>query len=95
VDATIYDPRVVTPLDPAMIDDLARHALVVTVEDGLRIGGAGAGVRDALADQEAGNRVRVLGIPVTYVPHGDADDIHASFGLDGHGIAATVHKLLG
>ena len=94
IDATVYDPRVVTPLDPEMVDDLARHALVVTVEDGLRIGGAGAGVRDALADREAGNRVRVLGIPVTYVPHGDADAIHASFGLDGHGIAASVRKFL-
>ncbi|MEM8709203.1 MAG: 1-deoxy-D-xylulose-5-phosphate synthase, partial [Actinomycetota bacterium] len=34
VEVTLYDPRVVLPLDPAMIDDIADHDCVVTVEDG-------------------------------------------------------------
>ncbi|MDW3217444.1 MAG: 1-deoxy-D-xylulose-5-phosphate synthase [Acidimicrobiales bacterium] len=94
IDATVYDPRLVTPLDPAMIDDIAGHRVVVTVEDGLRIGGAGAGVRDALGERDADCRVRVLGVPTEYVPHGDADSIHAGFGLDADGIAASVRDLL-
>ena len=94
VDATVYDPRVVTPLDPAMIDDIADHRAVVTIEDGLRIGGAGAGVRDALGERDATCRVRVLGVPTEYVPHGDPDEIHASFGLDAAGIAASVRQIL-
>jgi 1-deoxy-D-xylulose-5-phosphate synthase len=93
IDATVYDPRVVIPLDPAMIDDIAAHHSVVTVEDGLRIGGAGAAVRDALGNRDAACRMRVLGIPTEYVPHGNPDDIHASFGLDGPGIAASVREL--
>ena len=64
------------------------------IADGLRIGGAGAGVRDALGDRDATCRVRVLGVPTEYVPHGDPDDIHASFGLDAAGIAASVRGLL-
>jgi 1-deoxy-D-xylulose-5-phosphate synthase len=95
IDATVYDPRVVTPLDPEMIDDIADHDLVVTVEDGLRIGGAGAGVRDALGERGADCRVRVLGVPTEYVPHGDPDEIHAGFGLDAAGIAASVRQILG
>ncbi len=94
IDATVYDPRVVTPLDQEMIDDIAGHRTVVTIEDGLRIGGAGAGVRDALGNRDADCRMRVLGIPTEYVPHGDPDDIHAGFGLDGPGIAASVRELL-
>ena len=94
IDATVYDPRVVTPLDPEMLDDIADHRLVVTVEDGLRIGGAGAGVRDALGDRDAECRVRMLGIPTKYVPHGHPDDIHAGFGLDAPGVAARVRALL-
>ena len=94
IDATVYDPRVVAPLDPAMIDDVADHRLVVTIEDGLRIGGAGAGVRDALGERDADCRVRVRGVPTEYIPHGDPDDIHAGFGLDAAGIAASVRETL-
>jgi len=94
IDATVYDPRVVTPLDPAMINDIADHQVVVSIEDGLRIGGAGAAVRDALGNRDAASRVRVLGVPTEYVPHGNPDDIHASFGLDAAGIAASVRELL-
>ena len=94
IDATVYDPRVVIPLDPAMIDELAAHERVVTVEDGLRIGGAGAAVRDALGNRDAACRIRVLGVPTEYVPHGHPDDIHAGFGLDADGIATSVRELL-
>ena len=95
IETTLFDPRVVTPLDPDMVDDLAGHRLVVTVEDGLRIGGAGAAVRDALGERDADCRVRVLGVPTEYIPHGEPQPIHASYGLDGPGIAASVRELLG
>ncbi len=94
IEATVWDPRVVTPLDPAMLDDAARHGVVVSVEDGLRIGGAGAAVRDALGERDADCRLRVLGVPVEYVPHGTPKQIHAGFGLDGEGIARSVREML-
>ncbi|MDG1412071.1 MAG: 1-deoxy-D-xylulose-5-phosphate synthase [Acidimicrobiales bacterium] len=94
IDVTIYDPRVVQPLDPSMVDDLATHDVVVSIEDGLRVGGAGAGVRDALGERDADCRVRVLGVPVEYVPHGHPDDLHAGFGLNAAGIASSVRELL-
>lgn len=94
IGATVYDPRVVVPLDQTMIDDLANHDLVVTVEDGLRVGGAGAEVRSALGDRDTDCCVRVLGIPVEYVSHAHPDDIHARFGLDPKGIHAEVRSLL-
>jgi len=94
IHCSVYDPRLVSPLDPAMIDDLATHQLVVTAEDGLRIGGAGAGVRDALGERGAECQISVLGIPTEYVPHDQADALHAKFGLDGPGIAATVETLV-
>ena len=94
IEATVYDPRAVVPLDPAMIDDIATHDVVVTVEDGLRIGGAGAAVRDTLGDRDTTCRIRVLGIPVEYVPHADPDTIHSRFGLDAQGVATEVRALL-
>ncbi len=94
IDATVWDPRVVTPLDPRMLNDAAGHQLVVSVEDGLRIGGAGAAVRDALSEHDAGCRLRVLGVPTTYIPQGRADTILADLGLDAAGVASTVLGML-
>ena len=36
----------------------------------------------------------MLGVPTEYIPHDDPDVIHARFGLDGEGIAASVRALL-
>ena len=88
-----------SPLCDEMLADAARHEMVVTVEDGLRTGGAGAAIRDALMESAdaAGRtapRVRVLGVPLEYLPHGKADAILADLGLDATGIAATVKSEL-
>jgi 1-deoxy-D-xylulose-5-phosphate synthase len=97
VSATVWDVRVVRPLDPAMVTNAAKHQLVVTVEDGIRVGGAGAAIADAIADlQESrqGPPVLVLGTPPSYIPHGDQASILAQLGLDGAGIAAATQKAL-
>ncbi|MGH9077510.1 MAG: 1-deoxy-D-xylulose-5-phosphate synthase [Acidimicrobiales bacterium] len=97
VDATLWDVRVVRPLDPAMISHAGRHRLVVTVEDGIRTGGAGAFMADAIGDLDQGRigpPVLTLGLPTAYIPHGRADRILAQLGLDGPGIAAAISKAL-
>jgi 1-deoxy-D-xylulose-5-phosphate synthase len=103
VEATVWDVRVVKPLDEVMLADAARHPLVVTVEDGYREGGAGSLVTSRLAEMEAvtgrpasgaGPRVANLGVPVQFIPHGKPDAILAGLGLDGPGIAASVRRLL-
>jgi 1-deoxy-D-xylulose-5-phosphate synthase len=93
VSATVWDVRVVSPLDPAMIADAGRHPLVVTVEDGIRVGGAGSAIADAIASVDAGRSgppVIVLGTPVTFIPQGKPSQILAQLGLDGPGIADTT-----
>ena len=92
---TVWDVRVVRPLDPDMIADAARHQLVVTIEDGVREGGAGAYIAQAVADlaQSEGRPappVLVLGTPTAYIPHGKPAAILAALGLDGPGIAAAA-----
>ncbi|HAZ56264.1 MAG TPA: 1-deoxy-D-xylulose-5-phosphate synthase [Acidimicrobiaceae bacterium] len=95
IHATVWDPRCIRPLDETMLDDAAAHRLVVTVEDGFREGGFGTGVLDDLSSRAPKAEVAVLGVPVAHHPHGKVDDLLASFGLDGPGIAATVLKRLG
>jgi len=96
--ATVWDVRVVSPPDVAMLSDAARHQLVVTVEDGVRHGGAGAFLVDAMSAQVESTGLstpatRVLGVPRQFLAQGKADDILASLGLDGAGIAESVRRV--
>ena len=98
IDATVWDPRVVKPLDPAMLDDAASFTQVVTVEDGLRDGGIGSSIAAELDTRAAPGasvpRVRVLGTPTEYLHHGSPDTILEELGLDAAGVAATVRQVL-
>jgi len=99
VDATVWDVRVVSPPDPAMLADAATHGLVVTVEDGIRVGGAGSFLVAAMSDLPDLDHplppVRTLGVPRTYIAQGKPDGILAALGLDGPGIATAVVEALG
>ena len=96
VETTVWDVRLVKPLDEEMLADAAAYPHVITVEDGYREGGAGSAIADRLADltpDGSGPRVTVLGVPVRFIPHGKPDAILASLGLDAEGIAATAREL--
>jgi 1-deoxy-D-xylulose-5-phosphate synthase len=99
IEATVWDVRVVKPLDPAMIADAASSPLVVTAEDGIRAGGAGSAMADAVAEAAAdasrpAPRVIILGVPDHYIAQAAPARIHTDLGLDGAGIAASVINAL-
>jgi 1-deoxy-D-xylulose-5-phosphate synthase len=97
ISVTVWDVRVVKPLDTEMLDDAARHRLVVTVEDGVRNGGAGSWIAGALSDRDDAYRTPPLlrlGTPDAYIPHGTVEQIHTELGLDATGIAAAARKAL-
>jgi len=92
VEATLYDVRCIKPLDQEMLDDAASHDLVITIEDGLAAGGVGASIAAQLMDRATPPTVRVMGLPDSYLPHGDPDDLLASCGLDVAGIVANAKR---
>jgi 1-deoxy-D-xylulose-5-phosphate synthase len=97
VAATVWDVRVVAPPDPAMVADAASHGIVITAEDGVRHGGAGAFILDAIetatvAGGGPGPLTRTLGVPREFIAQGKADDILDRLGLNGPGIAESVRQ---
>ena len=96
IEVSVWDPRVLKPLDRDMLRQAAEHPLVVTIEDGTRVGGFGSTVTDAL--QLRGGpfmpRVIQLGTPDSYLPFGTAEDLHSELGLDSAGLAASIRKAL-
>ena len=71
-----------------------RHAVVVTAEDGIRQGGAGMFLADALRQARVPaaprHRSSRSGIPRAYIAQGKPDRILAELGLDGPGLARSV-----
>ena len=97
ISAAAWDVRVVKPADRAMLQEAAGYPMVVTVEDGTRIGGAGAHLTDLIAQLDETRRAPrflVLGTPDRYIPQAHPDRILADLGLDGPGIAAATRKAL-
>ncbi len=95
--ATVWDVRVVSNPDPAMLADAAGHQLMVTVEDGVRQGGAGMYVAEALRASlpcGAAPPMLHLGIPRAFLAQGKPDQILADLGLDAEGVATAVHGAL-
>ncbi|MEW2514510.1 1-deoxy-D-xylulose-5-phosphate synthase [Streptomyces sp. NPDC046870] len=94
VEVTVVDPLWVKPLPGELTALAADHALVVTVEDGLRHGGVGTAVGQAL--QEAGVRtpVRVLGVADGFPRQAGRAEILAEAGLAARAIAHTVTQAL-
>jgi 1-deoxy-D-xylulose-5-phosphate synthase len=96
LDATVANMRFVKPLDVELVKQLAaEHDLLVTVEEGCIMGGAGAAVAEALAAEGIAKPLQMLGLPDKFIDHGDPAKLLVSVGLDGAGIAASIRQRLG
>jgi 1-deoxy-D-xylulose-5-phosphate synthase len=90
IGVTVWDVRSCAPLDPEMLADAGRHQRVVTVEDGIRAGGVGVAIADALHALAPAVPVEVLGLPTDFFQQAKAESILAKCGLDATGIAAAL-----
>jgi 1-deoxy-D-xylulose-5-phosphate synthase len=94
IEVTVWDVRSCVPLDRDMIEDAARHGVVLTFEDGIRDGGIGMTAADQIRTLNPSIPVHVHGIPDKFIPQGNADRILAAFGLDAEGIVASVRRVV-
>ena len=93
--AALWDPRILKPVDQEMIRSVIDFPLVVTIEDGTRLGGFGSLVADIL-QRRSGSvpRLLQLGTPDDYLPHGTDSELHSELGLDASGIASQIIKAI-
>ena len=90
IPSMVVDPRWVLPVDPAIAGLAASHALVVTIEDHGRQGGAGSTVALALRDAGVATPVQVQSIPQRFLPQGKRAEILSESGLTAQDIARQV-----
>ncbi len=96
LDATVANMRFIKPLDVALLRQLAEsHTALVTVEEGAIMGGAGAAVAEALAEMGIVMPILHLGLPDSFIDHGDAAQLLSLCGLDASGITTSIRQRFG
>jgi 1-deoxy-D-xylulose-5-phosphate synthase len=90
IGATVVDPRWVVPVPRSIIDLSAEHRLVVTIEDGIRVGGIGTRIRQDLRSAGVDTALTELGLPDEFIGHATRAQILEDVGLTPQSIARDV-----
>ncbi|WP_136585636.1 1-deoxy-D-xylulose-5-phosphate synthase [Microbacterium hydrothermale] len=90
IGATVIDPRWAIPVQPSIVDLAREHRLVITIEDGIRVGGVGTRVRQVLREAGVDTAVDELGIPDEFIDHATREQILEDAGLTASKIAHDV-----
>ncbi|NMS58033.1 transketolase C-terminal domain-containing protein, partial [Vibrio parahaemolyticus] len=91
LNATVAGMRFVKPLDEALIRQLATdHDVLVTLEENVIAGGAGAGVVEFMMKDKIIKPVLNLGLPDEFIHQGTQDELHEELGLEAKGIEKSI-----
>lgn len=89
--ATLINMRFIKPLDEKILKELSKtHKYFITIEDSTVLGGAGSAVNEFVLDNKLDTKVKNLGLPDEFLPHGTRGEILADAGLDEEGISKSI-----
>ena len=90
IGATVVDPRWVVPVRQSVIELASNHRLVVTLEDGVKVGGIGTRIRQELRSQQVDTALNELGLPDEFIEHASRSEILERVGLTAQLIAQDI-----
>jgi len=89
-----YDMRFVKPLDKNTLHKVCKSfSKIITIEDGVKQGGFASAILEFMAEHHYTNKVKVLGIPDYFIPHGTQQELYKECGFDKDSIKKEI-KLL-
>ncbi len=89
-----YDMRFVKPLDEALLHTIfSKHNTIITLEDGVIMGGFGTSILEFMADNNYSAKVIRLGIPDKFIEHGTQNELYKICGYDVEAIYKAVKDL--
>lgn len=90
-----YDLRFCKPLDDELLTEVfTQFDKVLTLEDGVLMGGAGSAVVEWMADHDFHTKIVRLGLPDEFVHHGSQRQLHDECGIGPKGIYDAIKRLL-
>lgn len=90
IGATVVDPRWVIPVPESIVKMAADHRLVVTLEDGIRVGGIGTRVRQDLRAAQIDTALSEIGLPDEFLEHASRAEILERVGLTAQSISREI-----
>jgi 1-deoxy-D-xylulose-5-phosphate synthase len=90
IGSTVIDPRWVIPVASSIVDFARDHRIVVSIEDGIRVGGVGTRIRQELRQAGVDTGVDELGLPDEFLEHDTRGNILARVGLTPDAIASKI-----
>jgi 1-deoxy-D-xylulose-5-phosphate synthase len=95
IEAAHYDIRFLKPMDiPLLHEVFQKHTKILTIEDGVIMGGFGSAVLEFMADNGYFAELKRLGIPDNFVGHGTQAELYKLCGFDTQGIVEAVTTLV-
>ncbi|GAA1061260.1 1-deoxy-D-xylulose-5-phosphate synthase [Agromyces bracchium] len=94
IGATVVDPRWVVPVPDSVVSLAGEYRIVVSVEDGIRVGGIGTRIRQDLREAGVDTAVTEVGLPDEFLDHGSRADILERVGLTPQHIARDVTAMV-
>ncbi len=94
ISAAVYNMRFLKPLDTHMLDEIAAAGFrrIITVEDGVRLGGFGEAVTEYMVQHHpaVAATIKVLAIDDQFVTHGSVAQLKADCAIDKAAILAAA-----
>ena len=90
IGSTVIDPRWVVPVAKSVVEMAAKHRLVVTIEDGIRVGGIGTRIRQAMRAAQVDTALNEIGLPDEFLEHATREQILDRVGLSPQAIAHDI-----
>lgn len=90
IGATVVDPRWVIPVPKSVVKMAADHRLVVTIEDGIRVGGIGTRVRQDLRAAQIDTALSEIGLPDEFLEHASRNEVLERVGLTAQSISREI-----
>ncbi|RMF43991.1 MAG: 1-deoxy-D-xylulose-5-phosphate synthase [Planctomycetota bacterium] len=95
LEVAVINPRFIKPLDAQLLEQVFRSSrFVVSIEEAALAGGFGSAVAELAIDRGWETRhFRRLGLPDTFIEHGERDELLSDLGLDLRGLVDACREL--
>ena len=86
-----YDMRFLKPIDADILREVGEnYKYIVTLEDGTVKGGLGSAVVEYMAQNGYTPRIKVMGIPDSFVEHGTPQQLYKICGMDADSVLSAI-----
>jgi 1-deoxy-D-xylulose-5-phosphate synthase len=91
VDAAHYDMLYLKPIDEELLHEIGKNfKRIITVENGTIQGGLGSAVMEFMSENGYSPKIKRIGIPDDFIPHGSIPELYKMCGMD----AESITKIL-